>query len=222
VQIARKVLKAELSRHRWLKSAGEFGIQFDEIVTEQNEHLPLVAIPARQVRFVKDMNEGRVLGINDQGEIVSPLSAQLKSQSIHWGIHIGVTAAGIAGRPIGLSVIPATYACIGAIDPSFAFMHPVGKNMKHRRIKGFALGLISGVPGGGFICDAIVRGPEAIIEPGDSFEVELKKTFTGEHMIVAKSVEQSPKASATVHGQVLPGSPDAQVADKTVQPVQGF
>jgi hypothetical protein len=215
-------LKAELSRHRWLKSAGELGIQFDEIVTTQNDHLPLVAMPARQVRFVKDKEEGRVLGINEQGEIVSPLSAQLKSQGIHWGIHIGVTAAGIAGGPIGLSVIPVTYACIGAIDPSFAFMHPVGKNMKHRRIKGFALGLISGVPGGGFVCDAIVRGPEAIIKPGDSFEVALKETFTGQPMLVAASKESTPKASATVHGQVLPASPAPQLADETKTTLQGL
>src|SRR5271168_4718295 len=33
VQKARKVLKAELSRRRWMKSAGELGVQFDEIVT---------------------------------------------------------------------------------------------------------------------------------------------------------------------------------------------
>ena len=61
VQKARKVLTAELSRHRWMKSAGELGVQFDEIVTSEQEHLPLLATPARQARFVKDMQEGRVL-----------------------------------------------------------------------------------------------------------------------------------------------------------------
>jgi hypothetical protein len=202
VQKARRVLKAELSRQRWLKSAGELGVQFDQIVTEQNEHLPLVATPARQSRFVKDMNEGRVLGINGKGEIVSPLSAQLKSQGIHWGIHIAVTAGGVAGGPIGLGVMPVAYGCIGAISPSFAFMHPVGKNMPHRRLKGFALGALSGLPGGGIVCDAIVRGPEAIIEPGDKFEVELKQAFTGEPAMVAQS-EQLSVANKTVKGEVV-------------------
>jgi hypothetical protein len=202
VQKARKVLQAELSRQRWLKSAGELGVQFDEIVTEQNEHLPLVASPARQSRFVKDMDEGRVLGINSKGEIVSPLSAQLKSQGIHWGIHIAVTAGGVAGGPIGLGVMPVAYGCLGAISPSFAFMHPVGKNVPHRRIKGFALGALSGLPGGGIVCDAIVRGPEASIEPGDAFEVELKQSFTGEPSTVAHA-EQTPVASTTVTGQVV-------------------
>jgi hypothetical protein len=201
VQKARKVLKAELSRHRWLKSAGELGVQFDEIVTDDQEHLPLLATPARQARFVKDMQEGRVLGINDKGEIVSPLSSQLKSQGLHWGVHIAVTSAGIAGGPIGLSVMPAAFACLGAINPSFAFMHPVGKNMKHRRLKGFALGFVSGVPGGGLVVDAIVRGPEAIIEPGDIFDAELKQEFKGEPSVLAQN---EPAADAVVHGEIVP------------------
>lgn len=202
VQKARKVLKAELSRKRWMKSAGELGVQFDEIVTDQDEHFPLTAVPARQTRFVKDMDEGRVLGINDRGEIVSPLSAQLKSQCMHWGIHIAVSAGAVAGGPIGMAAMPVAYGCIGAISPSFAFMHPVGRNMKHRRIKGFALGFLSGAPGGGIICDAIVRGPEAIIEPGDAFEVELKQEFTGEPSVVAQTAEV--ETSKTVQGELLP------------------
>jgi len=202
VQKARKVLAAELSKTRWMKSAGELGVQFDEIVNDQDQHLPLAATPARQARFVKDMDEGRVLGINDKGEIVSPLSAQLKSQCVHWGIHIAVTAGGVAGGPIGMAAMPVAYGCLGAISPSFAYMHPVGRNVKHRRLKGFALGFISGAPGGGIICDAIVRGPEAIIEPGDAFEVELKQEFTGEPSVVAETTEVA--TTKTVQGEVLP------------------
>jgi hypothetical protein len=203
VQPGRKVLKAELSRHRWMKSAGELGIQFDEIVTDQDhQHFQLAAVPARQARFVKDMDEGRVLGINDKGEIVSPLSAQVKSQCIHWGVHIAVSAGGAAAGPIGMGAVPVAFGCIGAISPSFAYMHPVGRNVPHRRLKGFALGFISGAPGGGFIVDAIVRGPEAIIEPGDVFEVELKQEFTGEPVVVAQTEEVA--ASKTVQGEVLP------------------
>jgi hypothetical protein len=202
VQKARKVLTAELSRHRWMKSAGELGVQFDEMVTSEKEHLPLLAAPARQARFVKDMQEGRVLGINDKGEIVSPLSSQLKSQGLHWGIHIAVTSAGIAGGPIGLGAMPVTYACLGAISPSFAFMHPVGKNVKHRRLKGFALGFVSGVPGGGLVADAIVRGPEARIEPGDLFDAELKQDFKGEPSVVAQDTP-AVHAVADVHAEIM-------------------
>lgn len=174
-------------------------MQFDEIVTEKDEHLPLVAKPARQARFVKDKKEGRVLGINDQGEIVSPLSAQVKSQGIHWGVHVAITAAGVAGGPIGMGVVPVAMGCLGAIRPDFAFEHPVGTDMKHRRIKGFALGFISGVPCGGLICDAIIRGPEAIIRPGDLFDAELKEEFTA-----VAATEPAPVFSKDVHGVVVP------------------
>ncbi|CAM6006250.1 unnamed protein product [Sphagnum balticum] len=219
VQQGRRVLKAEFSRHRWLKSAGELGVQFDEIVTDKDEHFPLVAKPARQTRFVKDMEEGRVLGINNDGEIVSPLSAQVKSQAIHLGIHAAVTAAGISGGPIGLAAIPVTYGCLGAISPSFAFMHPVGRNMKHRRLKGFALGFVSGLPGGGFVADAIVRGPEAIVKPGDLFEAELKQEFKGEQAVVANvadaegTAEIVPVVKKTVQGEVLPRDPAVTIAN---------
>jgi len=208
VEKGRKVLRAELSRHRWLKSAGELGIQFDEIITDNQEHYPLLAKPARQARFVKDNEEGRVLGINNKGEIVSPLSTQVKSQAVHWGVHIAVSAGGVAGGPIGLGAMPVALGCLGAVSPSFAYMHPVGKNVSHRRIKGFALGFISGLPGGGIVCDAIVRGPEAIIKPGDHFEAEFQQEFTGEPSLMAAG--ELSDFTNTVHGIVLP--PEGKIA----------
>ena len=81
--------------------------------------------------------------------------------------------------------------------------------MPHRRIKGFTLGLISGMPGGGLVCDAIVRGPEAAIEPGDIFQAELKQQFSGERSAVA-TADPDPSFRETVHGVVLPGGENAK------------
>ena len=73
--------------------------------------------------------------------------------------------------------------------------------MRHRRIKGFALGFLSGIPGSWIIEDTLIKGQEAIIKPGDEFLVEFKEEFTGEPATEASLIAG---ARAKVHGQVLP------------------
>ncbi len=193
---ARRMIQAEFSPHRWLRANGCIGIQFDEIVTDAQEHLPLVAIPAQRSRIVKNVNEGRVLGVNDNGEIVAPLSTQLKAQALHFAIRGAASAGGV----FSLGIVPVTYGVVGAINPSFAFLHPVGKNVPHRRLKGFGMGVVSGLPGGFLVADTIIRGKEAEILPGDEFLAQFKQDFTGE---ASTSASLIPGASTRVKGQVL-------------------
>jgi len=196
---ARKMIQAEFSTKRWMRPSGSLGVQFDEILTASGDHIPLVATPARQPRIVKNMAEGRVLGVNHKGEIVSPLSSQVKSQAAHLGIRAAASAAG----PFSFGIVPVAYGVAGAISPSFAFMHPVGKNVRHRRLKGFGLGVVSGLPGGFLVADSIIRGDEAIIKPGDEFLAEFKQKFTGE---ASTDAQLMPNAKVKVHGEVMPGA----------------
>jgi len=198
---ARKMIMAELiPNKRWMRMAGSLSFDFDEIVTPNGEHLPLVASPARQARIVKNENEGRVLGVNRSNEIASPLSTQVKHQALHLAIRAGAAAGGV----FSFGIVPAAYGVMGAINPSFAFMQPVGKNMRHRRLKGFALGVVTGLPGGFLISDSIIRGPEAIVKPGDIFHAEFKQRFTGE---AATSAELLPNVKTKVRGeQIKPAS----------------
>ena len=191
---ARKMLQAEFSTKRWMRPSGALGVQFDEIRTASGDHIPLVALPAQQPRIVKNMAQGRVLGVNHKGEIVSPLSGQVKAQVAHIGIR---AAAG----PFSFGAVPIAFGLAGAISPSFAFMHPVGKNMRHRRLKGFGLGVVSGLPGGFLLTDYMIRGDEAIIQPGDEFLAEFKQKFTGEK---SSEAQLAPNARIKVRGQVLP------------------
>jgi hypothetical protein len=193
---ARAILHSELSAKRWMRANGALGIQFDEIVTESGDHLPLVAAPARQSRIVNNSGEGRVLGINDRGEIVTPLSIQLK----HQALHLAIRGAASAGGVFSMGAVPLAYGLVGAINPSFAFLHPVGKNVPHRRLKGFAMGVVSGLPGGFLIADSMIHGQEAVIKPGDEFLAEFKQNFTGE---AGTSAELVPGASKKVHGEVV-------------------
>ncbi len=194
---ARRMIQAEISMKRWMRPSGALGVQFDEILTASGDHIPLVAMPAQQPRIVKNMAEGRVLGVNHKGEIVSPLSSQVKAQAAHIGIRAAASAAG----PFSFGIVPIAYGVAGAISPSFAYMHPVGKNVRHRRLKGFSLGVLSGMPGGFFVADYIIRGDEAIIKPGDEFLAEFKQKFTGE---TSSDAQLLPGAKIKVHGQVMP------------------
>lgn len=196
VMPARRVLVAELSKKRWFRANGEIGIQFDEIITKEGEHLPLEAKPARQARIVENKNEGRVLGVNHQGEVATPLSIQLK----HQAAHLAIRAAASAGGVFSFGAVPVAYAAVGAMNPSFAFLHPVGKNVPHRRLKGAAMGFVSGVPGGFLIADTIIRGSEASIKPGDEFLVEFKQDFTGE---AATDAELMGGGTKNVRGEVV-------------------
>jgi hypothetical protein len=208
VSKARRILAAEMARTRWMRASGALGVQFDEIITKNGEHIPLVATPASSARVVKNSSEGRILGVNQDGLIASPLSIQLKSQAIHLAIRAGAAAGGV----FSFGAVPAAFGVIGAINPSFAFMQPVGKNVRHRRLKGFGMGVVSGLPGGFLISDSIIRGPEAIVKPGDIFLAEFKQDFTGE---ASSEVELMPNAKVKVHGEVMPEKQIEKTAPKS-------
>ncbi len=158
--------------------------------------MPLVAKPARQARIVKNKNEGRELGVNHNGEIAAPLSTQLK----HQGEHLVIRGAAAVGGVFTMGAVPVVFGVLGAISPSFAYMQPVGQNVPHRRLKGFGMGVISGMPGGFVVADFLIRGVEAQVKPGDEFLVELQQHFTGE---ANTSAELLPEKTKNVHAEVL-------------------
>lgn len=196
VEHSRALLHSELSVKRWFRANGALGIRFDEIISESGEHIPLAACPARIPRIVKNKAEGRILGVNDRGEIVTPLSIQLKYQAAHLAIRGAGSAAGV----FSFGIVPVAYGAIGAICPSFAYGHPVGQQVRHRRLKGFALGVTAGLPGGFLITDSIIHGEEAVLKPGDELLAEFKQDFTGEP---ATNAELVPGATTKVHGEVV-------------------
>lgn len=192
---ARSVMHSLVSSNRWYRNSGCLGVEFDEIVTEKGEHLPLVAAPAKAALFIKNKAEGRVLGVNHLGQVAGPWEQQLKYKAVRIGLNAAMAPVGV----FSFGAMPVALGLMGAANPSFAFMKPVGTNVRHRRIKGFAWGFLSGVPGSWLIEDTVVKGNEAIIKPGDEFLVEFKQEFTGEP---ASEAQMLPNANAKVHGDV--------------------
>ncbi|MFN8551710.1 MAG: hypothetical protein U0103_09495 [Candidatus Obscuribacterales bacterium] len=194
---ARSTLHSLVSPTRWYRNSGCLGISFDEIINDKGEHLPLVAVPARAARVIKNKGEGRELGINHEGQVTGPWSQQLRYKAIRIGLNAALAPAGA----FSFGAMPIALGVIGAANPSFAFMKPVGLNVRHRRIKGFVWGALSGVPGSWLIEDTVVKGQEAVIKPGDEFLAEFQQEFTGEP---ASEATMMPNAKSKVHGEVMP------------------
>jgi hypothetical protein len=193
---ARTPMHAMLSPNRWYRNSGCLGITFDEIISENNEHIPLVAEPARQALYVKNKGEGRVLGINHKGQIVGPFSQWARYKAIRVGMNFAMAPLGA----MSFGAMPVALGVIGAANPSFAFMKPVGLNVRHRRLKGFAWGFLSGVPGSWLIEDTTVKGQESVIKPGDEFLAEMRQEFTGEP---ASDAEMLGGANSKVQGEIV-------------------
>lgn len=193
---ARTIMNSLLSPERWYRNSGCLGLAFDEIINEKGEHLPLTALPSRQARIVKNKAEGRELGVNHNGQVVGPWSEQIKYKCIRIGLNAALAPAGV----FTFGAMPVALGVLGAASPSFAFAKPVGLNVRHRRLKGFAWGFLSGIPGSFIIEDTTIKGQEAIVKPGDEFYAELVEEFTGEP---ASDAQLMPGATTKVHAQVL-------------------
>ncbi|MBX9671351.1 MAG: hypothetical protein K2X93_27430 [Candidatus Obscuribacterales bacterium] len=193
---ARRILIAQLAPKRWMRANGAIGIKFNELINHDGQHIPLVGAPARMARIIDNKAEGRVLGINHNGEIAAPLSTQLKNQ----GVQLALRGAAGAGGVFSMGAVPVIFGLIGAIHPSFAFLHPVGQNVPHRRLKGFGMGFLSGLPGGFLVADYILKGVEAQVKPGDEFLVEFRQDFDGQPATVA---ELQPQERMKVRAEVI-------------------
>jgi hypothetical protein len=193
---ARTILHSLVSPERWYRNSGCVGIDFDEIVNEKGEHIPCVAAPARAGRVIKNKGEGRELGVNHNGQVTGPWAQQLRYKAVRVGLNFALAPTGV----FSFGAMPVALGVIGAANPNFAFGRPVGLNVRHRRIKGFAWGFLSGIPGSWLIEDTTVKGQEAIIKPGDEFYAAFKQEFNGEPETDASILAGG---STKVRGQVV-------------------
>lgn len=204
---ARTPVRCTLSTHRWCMTSGCIGIKFDEVINEKGEHIPLVAEPAMQALYVKNKAEGRVLGINHKGQVAAPFSLQVKYLALRMALNAAMTPAGV----FSFGAMPLALGLIGAADPSFAFGKPVGYNVRHRRLKGFALAAFSGVPGSFLIEGTTIKGEEAIIKPGDEFLVEMRKEFDGKPSLEGDMLAGAEKQ---VHAEVVKNNGDGKTGSR--------
>lgn len=193
---ARTILHSMVSPERWYRNSGCIGIDFDEIINERGEHIPCNAAPSRAGRVIKNKAEGRELGVNHNGQVTGPWAQQIRYKAVRVGLNFAMAPAGV----FSFGAMPVALGVLGAANPNFAFSRPVGLNVRHRRIKGFAWGFLSGIPGSWLIEDTTLKGQEAIIKPGDEFYAEFKQEFNGKPETDASILAG---ASTKVRGQVV-------------------
>jgi hypothetical protein len=186
-----------LNSKRKLRMSASVGLQFDTIVTPTGLRIPINARPSQQARFVENKSTGRILGVTSEGNIAPPMSSQVKAQAFTMAIRAGASAAG----PMSFGAVPVAFGIMGAIAPSIFLLRPVGANERHRRLKGFGLGLLNGVPGGFVVADCFVNGGEVAVLPGDQLMAEFRQPFSGIESTVSETVAIEP--AKEVHGQVL-------------------
>jgi hypothetical protein len=182
---------------RKLRMSASVGLQFDAIVTPTGLRIAINARPSQQARFVENKNTGRILGVTSEGNIAPPMSSQVKAQAFTMVVRAGASAAG----PMSFGAVPVAFGILGAIAPSMFLLRPVGANERHRRLKGFGLGLLNGVPGGFVVADCFVNGGEVSVLPGDQLMAEFRQPFSGIESTVSATVAIEPRRE--VHGQVL-------------------
>jgi len=185
-----------LNMHRKMRMGASVGLQFDTIVTPVGTRISFNAKPAAQSHFIENKSTGRVLSISASGNITPPTSSQLKSQAITFALRTGASAAG----PISFGAVPVGFGLMGAFAPSMFMLRPVGSNEPHRRLKGFGLGVLNGLPGGFVVADCFVKGGEVSLLPGDRMMAELKMPI-GVDAVLSEQVSVEPHKD--VHGNLV-------------------
>jgi hypothetical protein len=169
VDKATRVIKADIPSHHWLNASGALGLEFDEVVTNPGEHLTFDAVPVPESAITRADAQEDQLVVDKRGEITP------KFNGVKYGaMGAAIEGADIATGPIGLAVGPILSGITGAVSPAFAFGKPSQDVTGHRRIKGFFMGMVRGLPGGFLISGASTHGQDVYLSTGDIVQLQLK------------------------------------------------
>lgn len=170
VDKARSPLRADLPGKHWLNAQGGIGIRFDKLVI-RNRTISLNAVPAPKAMVNAVATTTRSRLITDKNGDITVYYGSGK----YTGMELGIEGASLATGPFGLLVGPALSGIAGAASPSYAEGHPDDQKGFKVRTKGFFLGMVKGLPGGGIVTGAAEHGYDVVLVPGDKIILELKE-----------------------------------------------
>lgn len=168
VDHSRHSLRADLPGKHWLNAQGAIGITFNSLEIGA-KNFPLSAIPAPK-SSVSAVAASRFPIVVDKEGDLTVYYGNGKYATMSLAIEGGSMAAG----PFGLLLGPALSGIAGAASPSYALGHPSDAEGFKARSKGFFLGMVKGLPGGGLLTGAVEHGSDVALVPGDEFIIELK------------------------------------------------
>jgi len=169
VDKATRVIKADIPSHHWLDASGALGLQFDEVATNPGETLTFDAVPVPDSAVLRADAQDDQLVVDKRGDITP------KFNGVKYGaMGAAIEGADIAAGPIGLAVGPILSGIAGAVSPAFSFGKPSQDITGHRRIKGFFMGMVRGLPGGFLVSGATTHGQDVYLSTGDVIQLQLK------------------------------------------------
>ena len=173
VDKSRSPLKSDLPGKHWLNAQGALGLRFDKLVIG-HKSFPLNATPAAKavVNAVASTTRSRLV-TDKNGDITVYYGA-----GKYGAMEVAIEGGSLATGPFGLIVGPALSGIAGAASPSYAFGHPEEQKGFKERTKGFFVGMVKGLPGGGIVTGAAEHGYDVALVPGDKVILELKEDAT--------------------------------------------
>jgi len=166
---ARRLIHAEVSPKRWLKSSGGVSLIFNEIVTPAGKHVRITGIPVAVLGQTEKLPRGRQAMVASRGTVENSAKSDLSSKAAR----VAIQGAAL----LGIVVAPIVGGVAGAVKPDLVLPKAADQQgAKHRRLKGLATGVVAGIPGGFLVTDSVLRGREVTLRPGTEILLELSSS----------------------------------------------
>lgn len=162
VDRARSVLKSDIPTRHWRNANGGLGLKLTSIILGPDKTMELNAIPAPHVHVERINPNAQALETDAKGDIIIPFHTARYTM-----IAAALEGAGIAAGPFGIVGAPVVSGLIGAVDPAYAYGHPVAPFVTHPHLKGFFKGAVAGLPGGILISGITNHGVDVALAAGD-------------------------------------------------------
>lgn len=169
----KRQLKADVSTHHWLNAQAGMDIDFYEMKLPNGAVLQIHGMPAINTVVQTSNANSPKLRVDKDGDITVDFH-----QGRDAALGFGIGAAALATGPIGLLLAPAAGAAIGAAHPSYGLDRPTTDQDSHPRWHGMLMGALGGVPGGFLAKDAIDKGADVVLTPGDELTIQLNSDLS--------------------------------------------
>ncbi|HEY9757029.1 MAG TPA: hypothetical protein V6C97_17825 [Oculatellaceae cyanobacterium] len=179
LQQSRRLAESTLSSKRRFHKGSSLKIAFDEIITPEDNHIPVVGCLSHQSQSFTEDGRPRQVEISKRGELIKAEESfsteeKVTSQIVNYAAGTGLNALGTVAS-FGASAV--VMGVLGAYDPALVAPRPLRKDEKHPRVKGFAFGVFESLPGAPVMSAMIFKGADIHIQPGDEYLAQIHSPY---------------------------------------------
>jgi hypothetical protein len=208
---SRRLTESVISKNRRFHKGSSMKIEFDEIITDEDEHIPIVGCLSKQTADFFDGKQPREVEITSGGELIKAEAVftndqKVASQIVNFAASTGI---GQLGTAASFGALPVVMGVIGAVEPAMVMSKPMKPDEKHPRVKGAAWGVWTTVPGAPVIQAVAFKGSDLRIEPGDELLAQAHSPYEPILSITSKILRRntSSVSGARVNTPAMKPSP---------------